>query len=169
MMILGGGEYSTTCRTTEQNPAGAVHQTAGAGGVASGDGGVTDRLPRGSPHPWGQTDRAVRAPSGTPAKGQFNVWTHCVRWYLSLYSDIWSLYCDICLCVLWYPSVHLFMTLCTVINVTAYSDILLSVQWYLTLYKLISCLLMDLHECLIEKEIGLHRVSTSILVESQSK
>lgn len=51
LMILGGGEYSTTRGTTEQNPAGAVHQAAGAGGVASGDGGVTDRLPRGSPHP----------------------------------------------------------------------------------------------------------------------
>lgn len=50
-MILGGGEYSTTRGTTEQNSAGAVHQAAGAGGVASGDGGVTDRVPRGSPHP----------------------------------------------------------------------------------------------------------------------
>lgn len=70
MIFAGSGEHLAARGAEEPDSSGALQQAAGPGGVATGDGGPTDRLSRGPPHPPGPTDRPVRATTGTPAKGQ---------------------------------------------------------------------------------------------------
>ena len=70
MIFAGSGEHLAARGAEEPDSSGALQQAAGPGGVATGDGGPTDWLSRGSPHPPGPTDRPVGATTGTPAKGQ---------------------------------------------------------------------------------------------------